>query len=119
MKYLLLVYVNEQEWESLSPTERQRLMDNGGQYSAELKAAKKYISGSQLQPVSTATCVRKGSDGKVMITDGPFAETREQLGGYALVEAKDLEEAIAMAKRFHGGGPATIEVRPQMPGGDA
>ena len=82
-----------------------------GQFSADIKASGNYLAGAQLQPTTTATSVRV-RDGKRLVTDGPFAETREQLGGYYLVEAKDLDEAIGIAARIPSARIGTIEVRP-------
>jgi hypothetical protein len=79
--------------------------------AGELKQSSKYIGGHQLQPIATATTVRV-RNGKKAVTDGPFAETKEQLGGYFLVEAKDLDEALAIAARIPGAEVGSIEVRP-------
>jgi hypothetical protein len=94
-----------------SEGERQQLMAEYRQLSEQLKASGQYVSGSQLAPTSSATSVRV-RDGKRVVTDGPFAETREQLGGYYLVEAKDLDEAIGLAARIPSARFGTIEVRP-------
>ncbi|HEV7681631.1 MAG TPA: YciI family protein [Pyrinomonadaceae bacterium] len=111
MKYLLLIYDNEQEWGALSEAEQQQIYGEYGKLSEELNANGKFLSGSQLAPTSTATSVRVRDD-KQMVTDGPFAETHEQLGGYFLIEAKDLDEAIGIAGRVPSARMGTIEVRP-------
>ena len=111
MKYMLLIHDDEQEWAKLSEAERQRMYAEYGQFSQQIKAAGQYLAGAQLQPTTMATSVRV-RDGKRLVTDGPFAETREQLGGYYLVEAKDLDEAIGIAARIPSARVGTIEVRP-------
>ena len=111
MKYLLLIHDEEKSWGKLSEADRTQMLSEYRQFSESLKAAGQYISGSQLQPTSTATSVRV-RNGKRMVTDGPFAETKEQLGGYYLVEAKDLDEAIGLAARIPSARFGTIEVRP-------
>ena len=112
MKYMLLTYLDEKAWLSLSPAEQKRLMDECAPHMDRLLATKKFLAGAPLHPTSTATTVRN-QGGKRVLTDGPFAETREQLGGYTIVEAKDLDEAIEIASGFLGASDiATIEVRP-------
>jgi hypothetical protein len=111
MKYMLLIYEAEQAWEKLSEDERQQVYGEYRQLIGELQAAGQYVSGSQLHPTSAATSVRV-RDGKGVLTDGPFAETREQLGGYILIEAKNLDEATAIAARVPSASMGTIEVRP-------
>lgn len=112
MKYMLLTYLDENAWLSLSPAEQQREMDKCAPHVQRLLASGKLIAGAPLHPTSTATTVRY-RDGKRLLTDGPFAETREQLGGYALIDADDLDDAIAIASGFVGTSPlATLEVRP-------
>jgi hypothetical protein len=113
MKYLLLICHNEQEWAALSESEREQIYGEYRQLRGQLTAAGQWVSGSQLQPTSTATTVRV-RDGKRLVTDGPFAETREQLGGYFLVDVKDLDEAIAIAAKIPAARTGTIEVRPQV-----
>jgi hypothetical protein len=110
MKYMLLVYLDEQV---LSETEREQCYVKSAQLAREIHAGGKYLDASPLHPVSTATSVRI-RDGKRLVTDGPFAETREQLGGYYLVNAKDLDEALAIAERIPGARWGTIEIRPVM-----
>jgi len=111
MRYMLLICDDEQAWGRLSEAERRQIFAEYGQFSQQIKASGNYVSGSQLQPTSAATSVRV-RNGKRLVTDGPFAETREQLGGYYLIEAKDLDEAIAIAARIPSARLGTIEVRP-------
>jgi len=108
MKYLLLVYLNEQ---SLSESERQSCYAESLQLVQEMRANGQYLGANPLQPTSMATSVRV-REGKRLVTDGPFAETREQLGGYFLIQAKDLDEAIALAGRIPMARKGTVEVRP-------
>jgi hypothetical protein len=107
---MLLVYLDEK---TLDEPYRQACYGESAQLCRDLDAAGKYIAASPLQPVATATTVRV-RDGKAVVTDGPFAETREQLGGYFMVEAKDQQEAAAIASRIPGARRGTIEVRPVM-----
>ena len=111
MKYMLLIHDSETAWAALGRTEQQEIMAAYRRFSAEIRASGHYLAGSQLQPTSNATSVRV-RNGKRLITDGPFAETREQLGGYYLVEAKDLDEAIGLAERLPSAPMGTIEIRP-------
>ncbi len=111
MKYLLLTYLDEQAWDSLGSTEQERLIREGTQFAKHLEASGKFLAGSPLQSVATATSVRV-RERRRLVTDGPFAETREQLGGYSLVDVSTREEAIDIATRLINGGPATVEVRP-------
>jgi hypothetical protein len=112
MKYMLLTYLDEKAWLSLSPDEQKRLMDECDPHIQKLLATKKLLAGAPLHPTSTATTIRY-RDGKRLLTDGPFAETREQLGGYTIIEANDLDDAIAIASGFIGTSSIpTIEVRP-------
>lgn len=110
MKYMLLIYTPEDAW---TDDERQHCYHESTELTHELDARGQYLGASPLQPVATATSVRV-RDGKRLVTDGPFAETREQLGGYFLVEAKDLNEAVAIAARIPGARKGTVEVRPVM-----
>ena len=114
MKYLLLIYENEGNFAKVTEEEGNRIFAEYMEYTNGIRKAGNYIGGEALQPIATATTVRQ-RNGKTLTTDGPFAETKEQLGGYYLVEAKDLDEAIKLA----GGIPAvrtgSIEVRPIMP----
>ena len=111
MRYVLLICDEEKFWDSLGEAERQQFMGEYRQFSEQIKASGHYVGGSQLAPTSAATTVRV-RDGKRLVTDGPFAETREQLGGYYLIDAKDLDEAIAIAARIPSARTGTIEVRP-------
>lgn len=108
MKYLLLIYQEEQ---ALSQTDREHCYGESTQLAQELHAKGQFLSAAPLHPVATATSVRV-RDGKQFVTDGPFAETREQLGGFFLVDAKDLDEAIAIAAQIPGARFGTIEIRP-------
>jgi len=105
---MLLVYVDEN---ALTATERAECYRESTHLAHDLKATGNFLSTAPLHSVSTATCVRV-RDGKKLVTDGPFAETREQLGGFYMIEAKDLDEALAIASRIPGGRKGTIEVRP-------
>ena len=112
MKYLLLIYDNnEQSWNAITEGERQQIYGEYRKLREELLSSGQFVTGSQLQPISTATSVRV-RDGKELVTDGPFAETHEQLGGYFLIEAKDLDEATSIAARIPSARTGTIEVRP-------
>ena len=110
MKYMMLVYLNEQ---ALSDAEREHCYVESAQLAQELNSSKQYLDASPLHPVATATSVRV-RDGRRLVTDGPFAETREQLGGYYLIEAKDLDEAIGIAERIPPARFGTVEIRPVM-----
>ncbi|MGH7415715.1 MAG: YciI family protein [Candidatus Rokuibacteriota bacterium] len=115
MKYMLLICRDEQTWDRLSATERQQVYGETLQLSQELQARGQYLEGFPLHPSSSATSVRV-RDGKPLVTDGPFAETREQLGGYMLIDVKDLDEAIAVAVRIPLARTSTVEVRPVREG---
>ncbi|HEY1338412.1 MAG TPA: YciI family protein [Bryobacteraceae bacterium] len=108
MQYMLLVYLDEQ---GLDEQKREACYIESTELTHDLNARGQYLAAAPLHPTSTATSVRV-RDGKRLVTDGPFAETREQLGGYFLVEARDLDEAIAIAARIPGARFGTIEVRP-------
>jgi hypothetical protein len=110
LKYMLLIYIDEN---GLSTAEREHCYNESAQYAQELSKSGKYLDAAPLHPTSTATSVRV-RDGKQLITDGPFAETREQLGGYFLIDVKNLDEAISVAKKIPGGRWGTVEVRPVM-----
>ena len=111
MKYLLMIYDDEQAFAKLPEAALQKRMGEYMQFTQDLKANGQLVAAERLQPVANATSVRV-RDGKRMVTDGPFAETREQLGGFYLVEAKDLDEAIELAARIPSSVSGTIEVRP-------
>ncbi len=108
MKYMLLIYLDEL---ALSETEREACYVESTQLAQQIKSSGKYLAANPLHPTSTATSVRV-RDGKRFVTDGPFAETREQLGGYFLIEAKDLDEAIGIAARIPMARKGTVEIRP-------
>jgi hypothetical protein len=114
VKYMLLVYLGE-AWDKLGLAERQRMYNEQMRVAEEVTASGQYLGGSPLQPAVTATSVRVRG-GKRLVTDGPFAETREQLGGYMIVDVKNLDEAIAIAARGPLAGVGTIEVRPLREG---
>lgn len=114
MQYLLLIYEDEKVWNTLSEADRGKIYGEYMAFTGEIKKSGHWKGGNPLQPIHTATTVRV-RDGKVSTTDGPFAETREQLGGYYLVEAKDLDEATGLAARVPGAKLGSIEVRPVMP----
>jgi hypothetical protein len=114
MQYLLLIYENEAAFESASEEEQGKIFQEYVDYTDRIRKSGNYLAGEALQPTSTATSVRvKG--GKTVATDGPFAETREQLGGFYMVEAKDLDEAIGLAAGIPASRTGSIEVRPIMP----
>ena len=111
MKFILLIYQEERQFSALSDAERQKLYVEYGQLREELQAKEQFLAGSQLQPTRTATSIRLRGN-KELVTDGPFAETHEQLGGYFLIEAASRNEAVAIAKRIPSARMGTIEVRP-------
>src|SRR5439155_19148653 len=111
MQYLLLIYGEEKAWTTMSEAERNTLFADYRSFTDEVKRSGHWVGGNPLQPTHTATTVRV-RDGKPSTTDGPFAETREQLGGYYLVEAKDLDDAIAIAAKIPSSRYGSIEVRP-------
>ena len=108
MKYMLLIYVDEQ---ALSESERQACYAESVQLAHEIKASGQYLAANPLHPTTMATTIRV-RDGKRFVTDGPFAETREQLGGYFLIEAKHLDAAINIAARIPMARKGTVEIRP-------
>ena len=114
MKYMLLVYSDET---AMTDAERERCYVKSAQLTQDLNATGHYLAAGPLHPVSTATSLRV-REGKRIVTDGPFAETREQLGGYYLIEAKDLDEAMDIAQRIPVATLGTIEIRPllEIPG---
>jgi hypothetical protein len=114
MQYMLLIYDDEKVWAGMSEEESGKLFAEYMTFTKEIKASGHFRAGDALQPTSTATSVRLRG-GKTSRTDGPFAETREQFGGYYLIEAKDLDEACAIAARIPSAKIGTIEVRPVMP----
>lgn len=115
MQYLLLIYDDEKKWAALSHAEVGKLIAEYNQFTDDIKASKHMLGGNRLQSVTTATTVRV-RDGKPQMTDGPFAETREQLGGYMLIDVKDLDEALAVAARGAVARVGAVEVRPVREG---
>ena len=113
MKYLCLIYEDEKLWHTMPKPEVDKMYGEYFEFGDSIRKSGHYIGGNPLQPTSTATTVRV-RNGKVSTTDGPFAETKEQLGGYYLVEAKDLNDAIQVASRIPGARLGSIEVRPIM-----
>jgi hypothetical protein len=113
MQYLLLIYNNERSASQASDADKGAMMKDYRSFTESIAKSGHYKGGNALQPINTATTVRV-RDGKRQTTDGPFAETREQLGGYYLVDAKDLDEAIGIAARIPGALTGSIEVRPIM-----
>ncbi|CAN7751835.1 YciI family protein [Bradyrhizobium sp. LjRoot220] len=113
MQYLLLIYQNEAEFGKMDAAARKALTAEYGAYTQSIVQSGHFKAGDGLQPTTTATTVRV-RDGKTLTTDGPFAETREQLAGYYLVEAKDLDTALAIAARIPGARTGSVEVRPVM-----
>ena len=118
MQYLLLIYDREADFENLSEKEQVAIYQEYGALVAELKEKKIYLGGNPLKPTTTAATVRVRK-GKKSVTDGPFAETKEQLGGYFLVEVKNLDEALEVAARIPTAREGSIEVRPIQPIGQA
>jgi hypothetical protein len=110
MKYLLLIYMEEP---AMNETEREHCYTESTQLAHELHAKGHFLAANPLHPVATATSVRV-RDGQRLVTDGPFAETREQLGGYFLIDAQDLDEAITVAGRIPGARKGTVEIRPVL-----
>jgi hypothetical protein len=114
MQYLLLIYESETSWAAIPEDEKGRIFQEYMDYTNGIRKSGNYLAGEALQPVSTATTVRVKS-GKTLTTDGPFAETREQLGGFYMVEASNLDEAIKLASGIPAARTGSIEVRPIMP----
>lgn len=114
MKYMLLIYMKE---DAMTPAEREQCMETSTALTHELNAKGQYLLASPLHPVATATSLRI-REGKRIVTDGPFAETREQLGGFYLIDARDLDDAIGIAARIPAAGKGTVEIRPvfELPG---
>jgi hypothetical protein len=114
MQYLLLIYIDEKTSTKMGEGDRAAMSKQYGEFTQSIIKTGNFRAGDALHPTTMATTVRV-RDGKTLTTDGPFAETKEQLGGYYLVEAKDLDEATAMAARIPGARSGSIEVRPIMP----
>ena len=115
MQYMLLIYNSEKDWQALSEAETKQMFDEYMKFTQDIKASGHWKAGDALQPVHTATTVRVRG-GKTQSTDGPFAETRETLGGYYIIEAKDLDEATKIAARIPDAriGNGSVEIRPVM-----
>jgi hypothetical protein len=111
MQYLLMIYANEVEYAKIDAATNKKMLEEYGAFTQGIVQSGNFKAGDRLQPTATATTVRI-RDGKTLTTDGPFAETREQLGGYYLVEAKDLDAALAIAARIPTARYGSIEVRP-------
>jgi hypothetical protein len=111
MQYLLLIYDAESKWDAMKPEERGKMHAEFGAFTQGIIASGNFKGGNQLHPTSKATTVRV-ENGKTLVHDGPFAETKEQLGGYYLIEAADLDEATAIAARVPSARVGSIEVRP-------
>jgi hypothetical protein len=111
MKYLCLIYENERAWATMPKDEGDRILGEYSAFTNDIQKSGQMLAGNGLQPTSTATTVRI-RNGKLGTTDGPFAETKEQLGGFYLIEAKDLNEAIQVAARIPAARTGSIEVRP-------
>jgi hypothetical protein len=114
MNYMLLLYGDEKKWAQMSAEESAREYGAYMAYTQALREAGVYVTGAPLQPTSTATTVRV-SDGKSAVLDGPYADTKEQLGGYYLIDVPDLDAALTWAARCPAASSGTIEVRPVMP----
>ena len=110
MKYMLLVYLAE---DAMSDSEREHCYVESAQLAQDLSASGKYLAAGPLHPVATATSVRVRNSTR-LVTDGPFAETREQLGGYYLIDARDLDEAMSIAERIPAAKFGTVEIRPVL-----
>src|SRR5216683_2289105 len=113
MQYLLLIYDEEKGWAKMTEAERGKIFGEYHQFTEGIKKGGQHLGSNPLQPTSTATTVRV-RNGKQLTTDGPFAETKEQLGGYYLIGAKNLDEAIAIAAKIPSARSGSIEVRPIM-----
>jgi hypothetical protein len=114
MKYLLAIFGDEDRWEDVSPEDMKAGMEPWNRFEGELVDAGAKIAGEGLQPSPTATCVKVGEGDDRVVTDGPFAETKEQLGGFYLIECDDLDDAIGWAKKIPVQAGRTVEVRPVM-----
>jgi hypothetical protein len=118
MQYLLLIYDSESVWMKMSQAEQGKMYEEYMKFTTDIKDSGNHLAGQQLQPISAATTVRV-RDGKRLTTDGPFAETKEQLGGFYMIEAKNLDEAIEIASRIPSAKVGSIEVRPLVVHGQA
>jgi hypothetical protein len=111
MQYLLMIYQNEADYAKMDAATSKKMLEEYGAFTQSIIQGGNFKAGDRLQPTTTATTVRV-REGKTLTTDGPFAETREQLAGYYLIEAKDLDAALAIAARIPGARIGSIEVRP-------
>ncbi len=111
MRYLLLIYADETHYSRMSAQENEKMIGEYGSFMANLQKSGAYIASDRLQPITTATTIRVRK-GETLTTDGPFAETKEQLGGFFLIEAKDLDEATAWAAQIPSARLGSVEVRP-------
>lgn len=117
MQYLLLIYDQESQWGKLSESERNKVYKEYGDFTEAITKSGHYLGGHQLHPITKATTVRV-RDSKKLVTDGPFAETKEQLGGYYMIEASDLDDAVGIASRIPSARFGSIEVRPIVQRGE-
>ena len=113
MRYMLTIFTDERGMTEATPEQIRQTMEAYGAFGQEIEDKGVYVAGEGLQPTATATTVRV-RDGERLVTDGPFAETKEQLGGFYLLECKDLDEAIGWAAKIPGAQLGTVEVRPVM-----
>jgi hypothetical protein len=113
MKFVLLLYGDEAQWANASPEEVQKILDTYGAFGQEVNEAGAFIAGEGLDPTNSATTVRV-REGETVLSDGPFAETREQLGGFYLLECRDLDEAVRWAAKIPAAYGGSVEIRPVM-----
>jgi len=118
MQYLVLIYDSEKLYGDMPKAQLEKIYEEYGHFTQSIIKSGHFRAGSQLQPVSSATTVRE-KNGKAVTVDGPFAETKEQLGGYYLIECKDLDEALSIAKRIPSVRTGSVEVRPLVPPSNA
>jgi hypothetical protein len=111
VKALCLIYSSDERWGELSDADRKEMVDRYRAFAGEAAAAGKLVEGAEVRPASTATTVRV-RNGETLLTDGPFAETREQLGGFFVLDCEDMDEAVALAAKIPGAQHGTVEVRP-------
>ena len=114
MTYMLLLFNDEKRWQNMPPDVAEREFGAYMAYSAALRESGAFVEGNPLQPTATATTVRVTGDGKTTVLDGPYAETKEQLGGYYVIDVPDLDAALAWAARCPAASHGTVEVRPVM-----
>ena len=113
MQYMCLIYDDEKVWQGMSEDERNQVFGEYGAFTESIQESGNLVAGDALEPTSTATTVRV-RNGETLVTDGPFAETKEQLGGYYLIDATDVDEALKIAERIPSARYGSIEVRPVM-----